>query len=59
MAIDEICNRDVVFARGEAPVKAAAQLMREYHTGSIVVAGKPYRKCVPAGIVTGRTSRPH
>jgi len=57
MAIEETCNRDVVFARCEAPVKAAAQFVREYHTGRIVAVGKPYGKYVPAGIITGRAAR--
>jgi CBS domain-containing protein len=35
-------------------VKAVAQLMREYHVGSIVVAEGPNGKRMPAGIVTDR-----
>jgi len=35
-------------------VKAVAQLMREYHVGSIVVADEPNGKRVLAGIVTDR-----
>jgi CBS domain-containing protein len=35
-------------------VKAVAQLMREYHVGSIVVADEPNGKRMPAGIVTDR-----
>jgi predicted transcriptional regulator len=35
-------------------VKAVAQLMREYHVGSIVVADQPDGKRMPAGIVTDR-----
>jgi CBS domain-containing protein len=35
-------------------VKAAAQLMREYHVGSIVVVDEPNGKRMPAGIVTDR-----
>jgi CBS domain-containing protein len=35
-------------------VKAVAQLMREYHVGSIVVADGPNGKRMPAGIVTDR-----
>jgi CBS domain-containing protein len=35
-------------------VKAVAQLMREYHVGSIVVVDEPNGKRMPAGIVTDR-----
>jgi len=35
-------------------VTAAAQLMREYHVGSIVVVDEPNGKRMPAGIVTDR-----
>jgi CBS domain-containing protein len=35
-------------------VKAAAQRMREYHVGSIVVVNQPNGKHVPAGFVTDR-----
>ena len=54
MAIGEICSREVVCARRDSSVKAVAQLMREYHVGSIVVADEPNGKRVLAGIVTDR-----
>jgi CBS domain-containing protein len=54
MAIGEICSRDVVFTRRDATAKAAAQLMREYHVGSIVVVDETNGKRMPAGIVTDR-----
>jgi CBS domain-containing protein len=37
MAIGEICSREVLFARRDTTVKAAAALMREAHVGSLVV----------------------
>jgi CBS domain-containing protein len=37
MAIGEICNREVVFARKDESVLSAAVLMREHHVGSLVV----------------------
>jgi len=54
MAIGEICSREVVCTRRDTSVTAAAQLMREYHVGSIVVVDEPNGKRMPAGIVTDR-----
>jgi len=54
MAIGEICNREVVYAKRDATVKTAARLMREFHIGSVVVVDEPGGKRVPAGIVTDR-----
>ena len=54
MAIGEICSREVVFTGRDTTAKRAAQLMREYHVGSIVVVDEPNGKRVPAGIVTDR-----
>ena len=54
MAIGEVCSREVVFARTETTVRAAAQLMREYHVGAIVVVREPNGMRVPVGIVTDR-----
>jgi len=54
LAIGEICSREVVCARRDTSVKAVAQLMREYHVGSIVVVDEPNGKRMPAGIVTDR-----
>ncbi len=54
MSIGEICNRHAVCARRDATVKAAAQLMREHHVGSVVVADELAEKRVPVGILTDR-----
>ena len=54
MAIGEICSRDVVFTHRGATVKAAAQLMREYHVGAVVVVDELDARRVPAGIITDR-----
>ncbi len=54
MAIGEICSREVVCALRNTSVKAAAQLMRNHHVGSIVVVDEPNGKRMPAGIVTDR-----
>lgn len=54
MPIGEICSREVICARRDASVKAAAGLMREHHVGSIVVVDEFAERRVPAGIVTDR-----
>jgi len=54
MAIGEVCSRDVVFAPTGTSVRAAAQLMREYHVGAIVVVNELDGRRVPVGILTDR-----
>jgi len=54
MSISEFCNREVVFATREMSLPEAAQLMREYHVGALVVIDEVNGKRVPVGIVTDR-----
>lgn len=54
MAIGEICSREVVFARRDESVAAAARLMRERHVGCLVVADEENGKRVPVGMLTDR-----
>ena len=54
MAIGEMCSRDVVLAPTGTSVRAAAQLMREYHVGAIVVVNELGGRRVPVGILTDR-----
>jgi CBS domain-containing protein len=54
MPISEFCNREVVFATREMSLTEAAQLMREYHIGALVVVDELDGKRVPVGIVTDR-----
>ena len=54
MAIGEICSRQVIFTRKSESVRQAAQLMREYHVGALVVAEESGGKLVPIGILTDR-----
>jgi CBS domain-containing protein len=37
MPIGEFCNREVVFATRETSIPEAAQLMRKFHVGDLVV----------------------
>ena len=54
MPIGEFCNREVVFATRETSIPEAAQLMRQYHVGDLVVVDEVNGKRVPVGIVTDR-----
>ncbi len=54
MAIGELCNREVVFAIRKTSITEAAQLMRRYHVGDLVVVDLMEGKRVPVGIVTDR-----
>lgn len=54
MPIGELCNREVVFALRKTNITEAAQLMRQYHVGDLVVVDLVEGKRVPVGIVTDR-----
>lgn len=54
MPIGEFCNRSVVFATRKMSIAEAAQLMREYHVGDLVVVDVLDGKRMPVGIVTDR-----
>jgi CBS domain-containing protein len=54
MPIGEFCNREVVFATRETSIPEAAQLMRKFHVGDLVVVDEFDGKRVPVGIVTDR-----
>ena len=54
MPIGEFCNREVVYATRETSIPEAAQLMRQYHVGDLVVVDEVNGKRVPVGIVTDR-----
>ncbi|MDH3309498.1 MAG: CBS domain-containing protein [Gammaproteobacteria bacterium] len=54
MLVGNICNRDVVIVRTESSIVEAAQLMREYHVGGLVVVKEKAGKQTPTGIVTDR-----
>lgn len=54
MSISGICSHDIVCARRDASVRAAARLMREFHVGSLVVIDEADGRRRPVGIVTDR-----
>lgn len=54
MNLGEICTRDVVFATRDCTILSAAQLMREYHVGNLVVVEHFDGARIPVGIITDR-----
>jgi len=54
MNAGEICNREVVVAYRNMSLVEAANLMREYHVGSLVVVVDRLSERVPIGMLTDR-----
>ena len=54
MSIGEFCNREVIIARRDESVLEAAQLMRRYHVGAVVIVDEIKDKRYPVGVVTDR-----
>lgn len=54
MAIGDICSREVVVAGREMTAAEAAHLMRQQHTGTLVVVDQVGGRPMPAGLVTDR-----
>ena len=54
MSIGEVCNRDVVYIEEEASIFKAAQLMRKYHVGNLVVIRRDNGKVYPTAVITDR-----
>lgn len=54
MPIGEICNREVIVTQGDSTIQEAAELMRRYHVGDLVVVDEVNGKRIPVGILTDR-----
>lgn len=54
MTLKTICNRDVLIAQKHDTLVKAAQLMREYHAGNVVIIEERNGLRYPIGIVTDR-----
>jgi CBS domain-containing protein len=54
MPIGEICNRDVIVTTRGASVTQAAELMRRYHVGDLVVTDEKPGGRTPVGMLTDR-----
>src|SRR4051812_2561587 len=54
MPVGEICIRDVVVCERSTTIREAAKLMRQHHTGDLVVVDGLPEARKPVGIVTDR-----
>jgi CBS domain-containing protein len=54
MQISELCRDSVTVVGRDSPVLEAAQLMRRYHVGTVVVVDVSAGAQVPVGILTDR-----
>lgn len=54
MTIGRFCNRDVVVAEKTLSLREAAQRMRDYHVGALVVVDQEGKQAKPVGILTDR-----
>ncbi len=54
MPIGEICTREVVIAKRDITVRAAARLMREYHVGCVVLVDEQGGERKPCSLLTDR-----
>jgi len=54
MPIGEICIREVIICNRATNVLEAAQLMRRYHVGDLVIVEELGGKRIPVGLITDR-----
>lgn len=54
MQLKDLCVLDVACCTRDIPVTAAARLMREQHTGSLIVIDNADEEREPVGIITDR-----
>jgi CBS domain-containing protein len=54
MTVGAICNRDVIVTGRGTSAAEAAQLMREFHVGDLVVIDEAGPERLPIGVVTDR-----
>lgn len=54
MLLKEICVLDVASCGRDASILEAARVMRQQHTGNLIVVDDPQGERVPVGIVTDR-----
>lgn len=54
MTVGEFCTREVIFVEKKTGIVEAAQLMRQYHVGTLIVVDDRADQAVPVGIITDR-----
>jgi CBS domain-containing protein len=54
MTVGEFCNRQVVIVRPNDKLSEAAQRMRDFHVGALIVVGDEDGRRIPVGVLTDR-----
>lgn len=54
MKLKNVCTLDVACCTGDATIYEAARLMRQHHTGNLVVIDDADEERIPVGIITDR-----
>jgi CBS domain-containing protein len=54
MLLKEFCTTEVAFCSRETTIVEAAQIMRNKHTGDLVVVDDPQNDFTPVGVITDR-----
>ena len=54
MSVAEICNREVVSVEKNTSIVEASKIMRNTHTGSLVIVDAEGKESKPLGIITDR-----
>ncbi len=54
MAMNDICNPDVITLERNSTISQAAKLMRQHHIGAVVVVEMKNGRRAPIGVVTDR-----
>ncbi len=54
MPVGEICVREVIVCNRSTTINEAAQLMRQYHVGDLLVVDERDGQRIPVGIITDR-----
>jgi CBS domain-containing protein len=54
MTLKTLCNREVLVVGKDENVLEAAVLMREYHTGDVIIVEERHGSRYPVGIITDR-----
>jgi len=54
MTVGEVCTRQVVIARRDEHVCEAAERMRDFHVGTLVVVDEHHGRRIPVGVITDR-----
>ena len=54
MSVGQFCNRDTIIVSPQDSIVEAAKLMRQHHTGCLIVTEDKDNMTLPVGIVTDR-----